>query len=147
MACSGSIAALTALRLASVTLVAGADHCTEPSAIVPLGDISLLWKGVVTAETCGIDLRPAMADSIAALSAASVTLPVPVLEAPCVAKTIVVWPPLKAGSLVVSTAAAFCDSVPGMLKVSFVLPPLAWAIAMAAMAAASQSPRTSRRRR
>ena len=63
------------------------------------------------------------------------------------AKTIEVWPPLKAGSLAVSTAAAFCDSVPGMLKVSFVLPPLAWAIAMAAMAATSQSPRTSRLRR
>jgi hypothetical protein len=34
-----------------------------------------------------------------------------------------------------------------MVKVSFVLPPLAWAIAMAAIAAASQSPRTSLRRR
>ncbi len=114
---------------------------------MPLGDISLLWKGVVTAETCGIDLRPAMADSIAALSAASVTLTVPALPVPWVAKTIEVEPPLKAGNLEVSTAAAFCDSVPGMLKVSFVLPPLAWAIAMAAMAAASQSPRTSRLRR
>ena len=61
------------------------------------------------------------------------------------AKTIVVWPRLKAGSLAVSTAAAFCGSVPGMLKVLFVLPLLAWAIAIAAMAAASQSPRTSRR--
>ena len=46
-----------------------------------------------------------------------------------VAKTMVVEPPLKAGSLLVSTAAAFCDSVPGMLKVSFVFPPLAWPVA------------------
>ena len=86
-----------------------------------------------------------MADSIAVFSAASVTFAVPVPFA--VAKTIEVWPPLKAGSLAVRTAAAFCDSVPGMLKVSFVLPPLAWAIAMAAMAATSQSPRTRRLRR
>ena len=64
-----------------------------------------------------------------------------------VAKTMVVWPPLKAGSRADKTTAAFCDSVPGMVKVSLVLPPLAMAIAMAAMAAASQTARTSRRRR
>ena len=64
-----------------------------------------------------------------------------------VAKTIVLWPPLNAGSLASRTAAAFCASVPGMVKVSLVFPPLARARAMAAMAAASQTARTSRRRR
>ena len=130
-ACTGFIAALTALRLESFTAVAGADHCTCPSAIWPLGDTRWLWKGLVTAETCGIDLSLAMADSIAALAAGSVTLAVPLV----VAKTIVLWPPLNAGSLAVRTAAAFCASVPGMVKVSLVFPPLAWATAMAAMAA------------
>ena len=84
-----------------------------------------------------------MAEVIAALAAGSVTLAAPWV----VAKTIVVWPPLNAGSLASRTAAAFCASVPGMVKVSLVLPPLAMAMAMVAMAAASQTPRTSRRRR
>ena len=97
----------------------------------------------MTAETCGIDLSLVMADSIAASAAGSVTFAVPLV----VAKTIVVWPPLNAGSLADRTAAAFCASVPGMVKVSLVLPPLARAMAMAAMAAASQTARTSRRRR
>ena len=114
------MAALTALRLESFTAVACADHCTCPSAIWPLGDTRWLWKGVVTAETCGIDLSLVMADSIAALAAGSVTLAVPLV----VAKTIVLWPPLNAGSLACRTAAAFCASVPGMVKVSLVLPPL-----------------------
>ena len=83
-ACTGLIAALTALRLESFTLVAGADHCTCPSAIWPLGDTMWLWKGVVMAATCGIDLSLAMADLIAAWSAGSVTL-----AAPLAAKTIV----------------------------------------------------------
>ena len=84
-----------------------------------------------------------MADSIAASAAGSVTFAVPWV----VAKTIVLWPPLNAGSLAVRTAAAFCASVPGMVKVSLVFPPLAWATTMAATAAASQTARTSRRRR
>ena len=142
-ACTGFIAALTAVRLESFTSAAGAGHCTCPSAILPLPDIRWLWNGFVTAETCGIDVSLAMADLIAAASAASVTFAVPFV----VAKTIVVWPPLNAGSLAARTAAAFCDSVPGMVKVSLVFPPLAWAMAMAAMAAASQTARTSRRRR
>ena len=120
-ACTGFIAALTAARLESFTAVAGADHCTCPSAIWPLGDTRWLWKGLVTAETCGIDVSLAMAEVIAALAAGSVTLAAPWV----VAKTIVVWPPLNAGSLASRTAAAFCASVPGMVKVSLVLPPLA----------------------
>ena len=96
----------------------------------------------MTAETCGIDVSLAMAEVIAALAAGSVTFAVPV-----VAKTIVLWPPLNAGSSASRTAAACCASVPGMVKVSLVLPPLARARAMAAMAAASQTARTSRRRR
>ena len=83
-----------------------------------------------------------MAVWIAALSAGSVTFAVPWV----VAKTIVVWPPLKAGSLAVRMLAASCDSVPGMVKVSLVFPPLSWAMAMAAMAASSQTPSTVRRR-
>ena len=134
---------MTAARLESFTAVAGADHCTCPSAIWPLGDTRWLWKGLVTAETCGIAESLAMAEVIAASAAGSVTFAAPWV----VAKTIVVWPPLNAGSLAVRTAAAFCASVPGMVKVSLVLPPLARATAMAAMAAASQTPRTSRRRR
>ncbi len=97
----------------------------------------------MTAATCGIDLSLVMADSMAALAAGSVTLAVPLV----VAKTIVLWPPLNAGSLACRTAAAFCASVPGMVKVSLVLPPLSWATAMAAMAASSQAASTSRRRR
>ena len=142
-ACTGFIAALTALRLESFTPAAGADHCTCPSAIWSLGDTRWLWKGLVTAETCGIDLSLVIADSIAALAAGSVIFAVPWL----VAKTIVLWPPLNAGSLADRTAAAFCASVPGMVKVSLVFPPLARAMAMAATAAASQTARTSRRRR
>ena len=110
---------------------------------MPFCDTRWLWKGLVTAETCGIDVSLVMAVSIAALAAGSVTFAVP----GAVAKTIVLWPPLNAGSLADRTAAAFCDSVPGMVKVSLVLPPLALAMAMAAMAAASQTARTSRRRR
>ena len=143
LACNGFIAAVTAARLESVTLAASADHCTCPSAILPLGDTRWLWKGLATAETCGIDVSLAMADSIAALAAGSVTFAVPVV----VAKTIVVWPPLNAGSRADKMAAAFCASVPGMVKASLVLPPLAMAMAMAAMAAASQAASTSRRRR
>jgi hypothetical protein len=45
-----------------------------------------------------------MADSIAARAAGSVTFAVPLV----VAKTIVLWPPLNAGSLAARTAAAFC---------------------------------------
>jgi hypothetical protein len=78
-----------------------------------------------------------MAASIAAWSAGSV-----IFAPPWLAKTIVLWPPLKAGSLAVRTLAAFCDSVPGIVKVSLVLPPLAWPMAMAAIAASSQTPRT-----
>ena len=84
-----------------------------------------------------------MADSMAALAAGSVTLAVPFV----VANTTCVWPPLNAGSLASRTVAAFCASVPGMVKLSLVLPPLAWATAMAPTAAASQMARTSRRRR
>jgi len=64
-----------------------------------------------------------------------------------VANTIVVCPPLNAGSLAVRTDVAFCASVPGMVKVSFVLPPLPTARAMAAMTATNHTARTSRRRR
>ena len=84
-----------------------------------------------------------MAVSIAARAAGSVIFAVPLV----VAKTIVLWPPLNAGSRAARTCAAFCASVPGMVKLSLVFPPLTTAIAMAAMAAASQAARTSRRRR
>ena len=79
---------------------------------------------------------------IAACSVASVTLAVPV-----VANTMVVWPPLKAGSFALSTLAAFWASVPGMVKLSLVLPPLAWAMTIAPIAASSQTASTIRRRR
>src|ERR1039457_2741848 len=92
-ACTGFIAAVTALRLASFTLVAGADHCTWPSATWPLGDTRRLWKGLTTETTCGTDLSLPKAVTIAALAAGSVTFVLP-----AVAKTIVLWPPLKAGS-------------------------------------------------
>ena len=141
-ACTGFIASLTALRLASFTLGAVADHCTVPSATSPDCETRWLWNGVTTTETCGIAVILAIAVSIAVSTAGSVTFALP-----WVAKTIMLCPPLNAGSFVVRTAAAFCDSVPGIVNVSLVLPPLACAITMAATAAASQAARTSRRRR
>ena len=68
-ACAGFIASLTASRLASVTLAPAPTTGPSRGRACPLGEIGLLWKGVVTADTCGIDFSPAMADSIAALSA------------------------------------------------------------------------------
>ena len=73
----------------------------------------------------------------------SVTFPAPL----GVAKTIVLWPPLNAGSLADRTFEAFCASVPGMVNTSLVFPPLATATTIAARAAVSQTARTSRRRR
>jgi hypothetical protein len=142
-ASTGFIASVTAVRLASFTSAALADHCTCPSATWPLCDTARPWKGSTTAEICGTDLSLFMAVSIAALATGSVTFALP----PVVAKTIVLWPPLKAGSLSDRTCAAFCASVPGMVKLSLVFPPLTTAMAMAAIAAASQAARTSRRRR
>ena len=119
-----------------------AVHCTCPSAICPLCETSPLRYGSRTLDTCGTDLSVPRPDAIAVLSAGSVTSALP-----WVANTIVVWPPPKAGSLALRTLDAFCDSVPGMVKLSLVFPPLAWAMAMAATAAASHSARTSLRRR
>jgi hypothetical protein len=75
-------------------MAAGADHCTVPSATLPLGEICLLLSGVTTAETWGIDLTLAIAESMTLSRAGSATFAVP-----RAAKTIVVWPPLNAGSL------------------------------------------------
>ena len=105
--------------------------------------MSLPVNGSTDAETCATLLSLVIAATIAACWVGSVILPVPFV----VANTMVVWPPLKAGSFAFSTFEAFCASVPGMVKLSFVLPPLAWAIAIAAIAASSQSASTMRRRR
>ncbi len=134
---------MTALRLASFTSVAVADHWIWASATLPLSDTRLAWKGSATEETCGIDLSLVRAVSIAVLAAGSLTFALPLV----VAKTIMLWPPLNAGSLAVRTSAAFCASVPGIVKVSLVFPPLATPRVMAATAATSQIARTSRRRR
>jgi hypothetical protein len=101
-------------------LVGFADHCTCPSATVPLGDTSFPWNGSTAPETCGTDLSLAMAVWIAVLTVGAVTFAPPSV----VANTIVLWPPPNAGSLADSTFAAFCASVPGMVKLSFVFPPL-----------------------
>jgi hypothetical protein len=77
------------------------------------------------------------------LTAGSLTLAVPLV----VAKTMVLCPPLNAGNLADRTSDAFCASVPGMVKLSLVFPPLAWAMTMAAMAVASQTASIRRRRR
>ncbi len=100
-------------------------------------------NGSTDAETWSIDLILVIAATIAACWVASETFPVPFV----VANTIVVCPPEKAGSFAFSTFDAFWASVPGMVKLSFVLPPLACAIAIAAIAASSHRASTIRRRR